>query len=267
MNKSFELTPKMSLTAFNFTKKKKKENYQNLRLEERIDCNFQTGDVKEYCDICNMFLFLSNDWHKIFKKEFRKEYFMNLLKSLHSIEHIFPPVPKIFYFSHFFHINDTKVVIIGQDPYHNIGQATGLAFHVLTGIRHPPSLENIFKEVRGNYVSADCNLEKWANQGVLLLNDTLTVTKSSPNSHSKFGWTIFTDRILLYINSNCKNVVFLLWGQFAAKKRYLIDDTDHLILISSHPSPFSVRKGFEGCQHFLKTNEYLKSKKNTEIKW
>ncbi|KRH94454.1 Uracil DNA glycosylase [Pseudoloma neurophilia] len=260
----------MSLKAFNFKKKDEKENLENkqdLRLSQRVKCTFSEATIEKECKICNLFLYISKDWYRVFQNEFKELYFADIIKNLHTKDEVFPPVEKIFHFSNFFAITDTKVVIIGQDPYHNVGQATGLAFHVPRNVKNPPSLENIFKEVRSNYKSADCDLESWAKQGVLLLNDTLTVTRSKPNSHSKFGWNVFTDRILSYINENCKNVVFLLWGQFAAKKRALVDENKHLVLISSHPSPFSVLRGFQGCQHFLQANEYLKSKKIDEINW
>lgn len=252
----------MSLSKFNFVKKAQNPIIET-EFKNEIICKF----TSELCDICNIQSYLSEDWNEKLKEEFAAEYFTKIIENLHSNDKIYPPIQKVFYFSHFFPMNQTRVVIIGQDPYHNIGRATGLAFHVPDGIRNPPSLENIFKEVRQDYKSADCNLLNWAKQGVLLLNDTLTVTEAKPNSHSSFGWSRFTDKILKHIDLNCENVVFLLWGQFAAKKRSLVDESKHLVLISSHPSPFSVLRGFKGCGHFSKVNEYFKEKNKPEINW
>lgn len=258
----------MTLASFNFKKKEKMElDIQDSTSNMIEKCQFDFEDSEKKCLICLIPQFISKDWYVILQNEFREAYFLSIIKQLHMKEKIYPPIEKIFYFSQFFPISETRVVIMGQDPYHNPGRATGLAFHVPSGIRNPPSLENIFKEVRRSYQSANCDLLKWAKQGVLLLNDTLTVTDAKPGSHSKYGWSIFTNKILEFINTNCENVVFLLWGQFAAKKEIFIDKTRHLILISSHPSPFSVLRGFQGCDHFLKTNEYLKEKKLKEIEW
>jgi uracil-DNA glycosylase len=162
------------------------------------------------------------------------------------------------------------VVIIGQDPYHGPGQANGLCFSVRDGIRMPPSLVNIFKEIKkdlGKPMPSSGDLGRWAEQGVLLLNATLTVRASSPGSHQNKGWEQFTDRVIETISREKTNVVFLLWGAYAQKKGEIIDRGKHLVLMSAHPSPFSADRGFFGCRHFSKTNEYLKSKGLKEIDW
>ncbi|HYF66956.1 MAG TPA: uracil-DNA glycosylase, partial [Ohtaekwangia sp.] len=165
---------------------------------------------------------------------------------------------------------DVKVVIIGQDPYHGPGQANGLCFSVRDGVRVPPSLQNIFKEIKldlGKPIPVSGDLGRWADQGVLLLNATLTVRGSSPGSHQKKGWEEFTDQIIRTISDEKEHVVFLLWGAYAQKKGEVIDRKKHLVLMSPHPSPFSADRGFFGCKHFSKTNEYLRSKGLKEIDW
>ena len=163
-----------------------------------------------------------------------------------------------------------EVVILGQDPYHGPGQANGLCFSVNDGIRLPPSLVNIFKEIKndtGRELPPGGNLEKWADQGVLLLNATLTVRAGNAGSHQKQGWETFTDAVIRKISSERSGVVFMLWGAFAQQKAYLIDGIKHLILKSAHPSPFSADRGFFGCRHFSKANTYLKSIGQKEIDW
>ncbi|MEQ1588517.1 MAG: uracil-DNA glycosylase, partial [Cyclobacteriaceae bacterium] len=162
------------------------------------------------------------------------------------------------------------VVIIGQDPYHGPGQANGLCFSVRDGVPMPPSLKNIFKEIQsdlGKPFPKNGDLERWANQGVLLLNATLTVQSSTPGSHQNKGWEQFTDAVIKEISDKKKNIVFLLWGAYAQKKGEIIDRSRHLVLMSAHPSPFSADRGFFGNKHFSKTNEYLKSKGLKEIDW
>ena len=162
------------------------------------------------------------------------------------------------------------MVIIGQDPYHGPGQANGLCFSVHEGVRVPPSLGNIFKEIRtdlGKPIPASGELERWAEQGVLLLNATLTVRESSPGSHQNKGWEIFTDAVIKKVSDEKQNVVFLLWGAYAQKKGKIIDRNKHLVLMSAHPSPFSADRGFFGNKHFSKANAYLKSKGLKEIEW
>jgi uracil-DNA glycosylase len=168
-------------------------------------------------------------------------------------------------------INEIKAVILGQDPYHGSGEANGLAFSVNGGIKLPPSLKNILLELKQEYnyiknVPADI-LFDWPAEGVLLLNSSLTVIKDKPNSLSNIGWEIVSDKIIEKINNYCTNIVFLLWGNFAREKAKFIDKNKHLILSTSHPSPFSVYKGFLGCNHFLLANEYLLSKGKKQIKW
>jgi uracil-DNA glycosylase len=161
-------------------------------------------------------------------------------------------------------------VIIGQDPYHGHGQANGLCFSVREGVRHPPSLKNIFKEIHadlGKPIPQSGDLSRWAQQGVLLLNATLTVRSSSPGSHQKKGWEEFTDAIIKHLSDTKQHVVFLLWGAYAQKKGEVIDRSKHLVLMSAHPSPFSADRGFFGNKHFSKTNAYLRSKGFGEIEW
>ena len=163
-----------------------------------------------------------------------------------------------------------KVVIVGQDPYHGVGEAHGLSFSVNVGIKVPPSLKNIYKELNrdlGLYIPNNGFLLKWAKEGVLLLNSVLTVEKDKPGSHRGKGWEIFTDEIIKALNEKETPVVFLLWGNYAKEKKNLITNPKHLILESSHPSPFSVRNGFDGCSHFSKTNEFLKANGLEQIDW
>jgi uracil-DNA glycosylase len=166
--------------------------------------------------------------------------------------------------------HNVKIVLLGQDPYHNPGQAQGLSFSVPNGIQKPPSLINIYKELQsdlGIAPSVNGNLEKWSEQGVLLLNASLTVRKNEPGSHSKMGWIEFTDAVIKKISEEKKGVVFLLWGKFAQDKQALIDETKHHVLKAAHPSPFSADKGFFGCKHFSKANEYLMQEGLQPIDW
>lgn len=261
-----------NLTLYNFKRKAvEKDNLKVQKIIKSTKMEFRrckiVSNFNESCKLCNLELFLSQDWLVYLKDEFPKEYFQKIIALLHNEKVFFPPVEKIFYFSHFFPIQNTKVVIIGQDPYHNKGRATGLAFNVPSNVPMPPSLRNIFNEVRRNYKDAKCDLEHWAKQGVLLLNETLTVTEAKPNSHSTYGWSVFTNKILTFINNEYTNKIFMLWGAFAGKKRSLINEKKHFVLVSTHPSPFSADKGFNGCGHFQKANEYLKQKKLSEIEW
>lgn len=209
-------------------------------------------------------------WKSVLEAEFRKEYFVDLKKFLvkeKSLHVVYPKGNNIFKAFELTPFNEVKVVILGQDPYHGEGQAHGLCFSVPKGIAKPPSLLNIFKEMNqdmGIAIPNHGNLEKWAKQGVLLLNATLTVRKQSPGSHQNQGWETFTDEVIRTISLQKKNIVFLLWGKYAQNKSPLIDSSKHLILFAAHPSPMSVFRGFFGCKHFSKTNEYL-SKKNIPI--
>lgn len=212
-------------------------------------------------------------WKSQLSEEFKKPYFDQLIgfvKSEYKAYTVYPPGKEIFRAFDKCDFSKTKVVIIGQDPYHGPGQANGLCFSVHEGIRVPPSLVNIFKEINadlGKPIPKSGELERWAAQGVLLLNATLTVQASSPGSHQKKGWETFTDAVIKKISDEKQNVVFLLWGAYAQKKGEIIDRTKHLVLMSAHPSPFSAHSGFFGCKHFSKANAYLKSKGLKEIEW
>jgi uracil-DNA glycosylase len=212
-------------------------------------------------------------WKSHLSPEFQKPYFLQLtdfIKGEYQNQVIYPPGKEIFKAFDSCDFEDVKVVIIGQDPYHGPGQANGLCFSVRDGVRMPPSLQNIFKEIHsdlGKPMPASGNLERWARQGVLLLNATLTVRASTPGSHQNKGWEAFTDAVIKTISDQKENVVFLLWGAYAQKKGEVIDRNKHLVLMSAHPSPFSADRGFFGCRHFSKANAYLKSKGLEEINW
>jgi uracil-DNA glycosylase len=215
---------------------------------------------------------IETSWKKQLAQEFEKEYFKNLVAFLKEEKQkytIYPPGPYIFRAFDKCPFAEVKVVIIGQDPYHGPAQANGLCFSVNDGIKHPPSLVNIFKEIQrdlGKPAPASGNLEHWATQGVLMLNAILTVRANAPGSHQNKGWEQFTDEVIIQLSAQKENIVFLLWGAYAQKKGRVIDTSKHLVLKSAHPSPFSV-SGFEGCAHFSKTNAYLKSKGIKEIDW
>ncbi len=216
---------------------------------------------------------IAYSWKSRLSQEFEKPYFHELIdfvKSEYQSATVYPPGKEIFKAFDACDFDQTKVVIIGQDPYHGPGQANGLCFSVHDGVRTPRSLVNIFKEIHkdlGKPIPATGNLERWANQGVLLLNATLTVRASSPGSHQHKGWEVFTDAVIKKISEEKTHVVFLLWGAYAQKKGEVIDRNKHLVLMSAHPSPFSADRGFFGCRHFSKANEYLKSKGLKEIDW
>ncbi|SDS38622.1 uracil-DNA glycosylase [Christiangramia echinicola] len=217
---------------------------------------------------------IHESWKKELNQEFEEDYFKNLInfvKEEYTEHKCFPPGNEIF--SAFDHstFEDTKVVILGQDPYHGNGQANGLCFSVRDEVKFPPSLINIFKEIESDLkkpIPATGNLERWADQGVLLLNATLTVRAHQAGSHQKKGWEEFTDNVLKLISDKKENVVFMLWGGYAKKKARLIDDSKHLILTTGHPSPLSANRGYWfGNKHFSKTNEYLKEKGAQPIDW
>lgn len=216
---------------------------------------------------------IAPSWKQHIAGEFEKPYFIQLtdfVRSEYQSATIYPPGREIFRAFDCCDFDQTKVVILGQDPYHGPGQANGLCFSVRDGIRMPPSLVNIFKEIQsdlGKPMPSSGNLERWANQGVLLLNATLTVRANTPGSHQNKGWETFTDAVIKKISDEKQNVVFLLWGAYAQKKGEVIDRSKHLVLMSAHPSPFSADRGFFGCKHFSKTNAYLKSKGLPEIDW
>lgn len=212
-------------------------------------------------------------WKEKLIEEFKKEYFSDLvffLKSEYKKHIIYPPGNKIFNAFNLCPFHKVKVVILGQDPYHGHNQANGFCFSVNNNIQIPPSLINIFKEINNDInkeIPSSGDLTRWAVQGVLLLNSVLTVKKNSPGSHSNKGWEIFTDKVIDLLSSHKRNLVFLLWGNYAKSKIKKIDRNRHLILSSSHPSPFSANSGFFNNSHFSKTNSYLKSNKSEEIIW
>ncbi len=216
---------------------------------------------------------LKNDWRDYLNEEFGKEYYLKLrerLKQDYKTKIVYPPMYDIFNALHYTSYEDTKVLILGQDPYHQKGQAHGLSFSVNKGIKIPPSLQNIFKELYndlGLYIPNNGYLKKWADQGVLLLNATLTVIDSQANSHKDIGWQIFTDKIIQVLNEKEKSVVFILWGKNAMSKIPLITNKNHLILKSVHPSPLSANGGFFGSKPFSKTNQFLKQNGLKEIDW
>lgn len=217
---------------------------------------------------------LESSWLELLKKEFSKEYFQQLKQFLldekTNKQIIFPESKNIFAALNYTPIQQVKVVILGQDPYHGLGQANGLSFSVNDGVAIPPSLQNIYKELLADLgipKSNSGNLEKWAKQGVLLLNATLTVQKDKPASHQGKGWETFTNRIIESINANKSKIVFILWGKFAQSKSGLIDKNKHLIIQSPHPSPFSADKGFFGSKPFSKTNQFLQSNGFEPINW
>lgn len=256
----------------------------------------ESENCNEKCFICNLECNMAESWRHVLRDEFKKDYFVDLKLKLHKEKNVLPPPNTIFNFTNFFNLEDTKVVILGQDPYHGKDQANGLAFSVNKGIKLPPSLRNIFKEIISNslddfesvenyknvktdirnasamqepsiQVCGDGDLSRWARQGVLLLNDCLTVAANKPNSHKKLGWNNFTNRIIELVDSKCQAVVFMLWGNFAQSKEKMINRNKHLILKSPHPSPFSCRKGFFGCKHFAIANDYLIKNGKKQINW
>jgi uracil-DNA glycosylase len=216
---------------------------------------------------------IEESWKEAMADEFHKPYFSKLVdfvKSEKKSYTIFPPGPKIFSAFRYTPIYKVKVVILGQDPYHGDGQAHGLCFSVQEGVPQPPSLKNIFKELNDDLNIAppgSGNLERWAQQGVLLLNTTLTVRKGQPASHAGQGWEVFTDEVIKTISRQLTGVVFILWGNHAKRKQQLIDTTKHFILSAPHPSPFSAYSGFFGCKHFSKTNEILQINGLEAINW
>lgn len=220
-----------------------------------------------------MDLKIEEGWNELLKTEFDKEYFIQLtqfVREEYKTQTIFPPASQIFNAFNLCPLENTRVVILGQDPYHEVNQAHGLCFSVNDGIKIPPSLVNIYKEIQ-----SDCgvrpadsgNLERWAKQGVLLLNATLTVRAHKAGSHQKKGWETFTDSVIKHLAKEKENIVFLLWGAYAGKKSIFINPSKHYILKSVHPSPLSAYRGFLGNKHFSQTNAFLKSKGLKEIVW
>jgi len=216
---------------------------------------------------------IEGSWRTLLSDEFQQPYFNELKKFLleEKKNHtVFPPGDQIFNAFNLTPFQAVKVVILGQDPYHGRGQAHGLCFSVNTGIAFPPSLVNIFKEIKsdlGYMPPATGELSAWAKQGVLLINTVLTVRENTPESHKNKGWEKFTDRVITLISEQKEQVVFILWGNNAKVKTQLIDTSKHCILTAAHPSPLSATRGFFGCKHFSKTNEYLISKNIQPIDW
>lgn len=216
---------------------------------------------------------IEESWKRALQGEFDKPYFASLARFLHDEKaagkQIFPPGKDIFKAFELTPLDTLKVVILGQDPYHGYGQAMGLSFSVPDSVPAPPSLKNIFKEIEdelGVKMSGKPNLEKWARQGVLLLNAILTVEAGKAASHSGIGWQEFTDAVIRYISDNCTGVIFLLWGNYAKTKKALIDTAKHHVLEAAHPSPLA-RGAFFGCGHFSATNEILLSEGKEPIDW
>ncbi|RAI92077.1 uracil-DNA glycosylase [Algoriphagus yeomjeoni] len=220
-----------------------------------------------------MIVKIEPSWYKALRKTFEQKFFTDLItfvKDEYASGKVFPPGKEIFNAFDHCPLTTVKVVVLGQDPYHGPGQAHGLSFSVKAGVPFPPSLLNIFKEIEtdlGKSLPSNGDLTRWADQGVFLLNATLTVKAHEAGSHQKKGWEEFTDEVIRTISNDRENVVFLLWGAYAQKKSVLIDSKKHLVLKAPHPSPLSSYRGFFGCKHFSKTNEYLIANGKKPIEW
>ncbi len=216
---------------------------------------------------------ICNDWEQALASEYKKDYYRKLyetVKKEYATHQVFPASGDIFNAFHFTPLSEVKVVIIGQDPYHNDGQAHGLCFSVKPDVDIPPSLMNIYKELKddlGCYIPNNGYLEKWAHQGVLLLNTVLTVRAHEPNSHQGLGWEEYTNAVIRILNEQNRPIVFLLWGSPARKKKVMLTNENHLILEAAHPSPLSAYKGYFGCRHFGKTNDFLQKNGLKPIDW
>lgn len=216
---------------------------------------------------------IGNNWDALLSEEYQKEYFHKLSEFVdmeYMTNSVYPPKDQLFSIFDILEVEDIKVVIIGQDPYHQPGQAHGMAFSVMPGVKKPPSLVNIFKELKedvGCEIKDTGYLLGWARQGVFLMNTCLSVIDSKPNSHKGKGWEIFTDEVIRLIDEDNYPKVFLLWGNDARKKRDLIKNKKHLVLETVHPSPLSAYNGFFGCRHFSKANRFLKENMRKEIDW
>ena len=216
---------------------------------------------------------LKNDWNEILKDEFTKPYYrelMNFIEDEYKNNIVYPSKKDIFNAFNYTSYKNTSVVILGQDPYHGANQAHGLAFSVKIGNKIPPSLLNIYKELNneeGCYTPNNGYLESWSRQGVLLLNTVLTVREGEPNSHKNKGWELFTDKVILELSNKKDPVIFVLWGANARSKKNLIDMNNNFVLESPHPSPLSARRGFFGCDHFIKINEILSKINKNKIDW
>ena len=215
---------------------------------------------------------IGNDWDVVLKEEYEKDYFKRIkdvVRDEYDKKEIFPSYDRIFYAFRETSYKDTRVVILGQDPYHGVGEANGLCFSVNRGIKIPPSLKNIYKELYNDLgiERVDTDLSDWAKSGVLLLNSVLTVERDKPASHKFVGWEEFTDNVIKKLNEKNEPVVFILWGNFAKGKMKYITNPKHLVISSSHPSPFSVNQGFLGSKPFSRANEFLKKNGLKEIEW
>ena len=216
---------------------------------------------------------IANDWLPVLEPEFKKEYYKQLfyfVKKEYETRQIFPPAEDIFNAFHVTPFHKVKVLLLGQDPYHNIGQAHGMSFSVLPGQETPPSLQNIYKELETDcncYIPNNGYLKKWADQGVLLLNTVLTVRAHQANSHRQKGWEEFTDAVIRAVNEIDRPVVYLLWGRPAGEKAKILNNPKHLVLTAPHPSPLSAYRGFFGCKHFSKANEFLIKNGLEPIDW
>ena len=245
------------------------DNFDNLLDLSEISSKL---DIKSKYEMENLF---ENEWKDILQEEFNNPYFKKIKNTLIDEEKkgikIYPPINKIFQAFNKCIPHDIRVVIVGQDCYFSPGQAEGLSFSVPPGIKVPSSLKNIYKEllvdIKGFVIPNHGHLSKWAEQGVFLLNSALTVQHGNAGSHLKLGWQEFTDFVLKYINENYKNIVFILWGNFAKNKGTFIDSNKHCVLTSAHPSGLSAHRGFFGCKHFSKCNIYLESKSLNKINW
>lgn len=227
----------------------------------------------ELVAVANNIVQINNDWQNFFNLETQKQYYVNLrnfLKSEYKTQTIYPPMEDIFNAFKLTPISNVKVVIVGQDVYHGAGQAMGLSFSVRDGVKIPPSLRNIYKELEAEGFHPDTstgNLTKWAEQGVFLINACLTVREHQPNSHAGYGWERFTDNVIRFLDNDDKPKVFLLWGKYAQEKKEIIQNPNHLVLEASHPSPFSANRGFFGNNHFRLANEFLRKHGEIEIVW
>ncbi|OCX43045.1 uracil-DNA glycosylase [Campylobacter ornithocola] len=216
---------------------------------------------------------MNEDWKEFLKDEFLKSYFLDIkvkyIKTLHEGKTIYPPANLIFNAFNLTPLKDLKIIILGQDPYHNPNQAMGLSFSVPIGIKIPPSLLNIYKEIQDDLnipIAKHGDLSKWAKQGILLLNSILSVEANKPTSHANFGWQNFTDAVIAKLSQEKEGLIFLLWGTYARNKKNLIDAQKHYILEAAHPSPLA-RNAFLGCKHFSKSNEILLKLGKTSIDW
>lgn len=216
---------------------------------------------------------ITNDWAEHLNEEYKKPYYKKLYQTVtveYAAKSVFPPADDIFNAFHLTPLSKVKVVILGQDPYHNVGQAHGLSFSVKPGVQTPPSLANIYQELHddlGCYIPNNGYLTKWAEQGVLLLNTVLTVQAHKANSHKDIGWEEFTDAAIRILNEQDRPIVYLLWGRNAQNKKWMLTNQKHLVLEAPHPSPFSASRGFFGCRHFSRTNEFLTEHGIEPVDW